>query len=432
MTYSALDHNNQKLCKVTPHNFAKMIEDIAKNDQWCNKLNFPITSEVTAFGIEHVRVEMNAENLTLLLNALKSNTHIIEIDLNFKLGASRSYPIVMNNIRILSDFLKENNTITKLHLSNCYLGDEGAKILAEGLTINTKIEEIYLSNNLISDIGASAIAEALKNNHIKSIDFSNNLSYLNYKRNSAEFTGPERPIMPNNISDKGLIALVEALKQSSIDSIQSIGIDDNNVGQDGIVSLIEFIKYTPSLNALSLLHNPDNEYVVKAMNEVLQQNHKITHLGFDDYTNHRLVKDKYFIDNKKYIELFGKLPSDILKDLKQHIIANQNFCKQAIEDFVMGKTLSSDQVEMLNANLQDAKFIIRYFGSGYHGDWLMLSTNKFRSDNVPEIIYNYKTQYLDKLSEFNQIDEQHPCIIKDQIVPIGNNYEHHIDAFCST
>ena len=60
--------------------------------------------------------------------------------------------------------MKQNNTLTKLYLSNNKIGDVGAKAIAIALETNISLTTIYLSNNKIGHVGAKAIADALKIN----------------------------------------------------------------------------------------------------------------------------------------------------------------------------------------------------------------------------------------------------------------------------
>ena len=61
--------------------------------------------------------------------------------------------------------LRDNDpSLTRLHLSNNQIGDEGARALADALRTNTSLTELYLQANQIGKEGTLDLAEALRTN----------------------------------------------------------------------------------------------------------------------------------------------------------------------------------------------------------------------------------------------------------------------------
>ena len=69
----------------------------------------------------------------------------------------------LDNIKLLSEALKENKILTSLKLSYTYIGEEGAKYIAEALKENKTLTDLYLKGNNIGE-GAKYICDALKEN----------------------------------------------------------------------------------------------------------------------------------------------------------------------------------------------------------------------------------------------------------------------------
>ena len=64
----------------------------------------------------------------------------------------------------IAEGLKTNESIKKIFIGRCMIGDIGASYLADGLKINRSLKQIFLANNLITQFGAMKLFESLKSN----------------------------------------------------------------------------------------------------------------------------------------------------------------------------------------------------------------------------------------------------------------------------
>jgi len=68
----------------------------------------------------------------------------------------------------IEEALKQNKSITTLHLGNNAIGDEGTKHLADALSCNDSLTDLYLKGNKVGDVGLAALAEAMHTNMVLS------------------------------------------------------------------------------------------------------------------------------------------------------------------------------------------------------------------------------------------------------------------------
>lgn len=147
----------------------------------------------------------------------------------------------------LAQFLKNNRSITELHLENNPYGDEGIAVLAEILKTNTTIKKIYLGNTNISDKGIKALAEMLKVN--KTIDVFH-ISHL------VEMT------------TAGIHFLVEALKVNH--TVTKIDFWGNPIDQAGFEELINMLKNNYSIREFILFSDEATRFIRKYLVRNLQ------------------------------------------------------------------------------------------------------------------------------------------------------------------
>src|SRR5687768_15581488 len=87
-----------------------------------------------------------------------------------ELDLSSSYDrlplLTEQQVLLLAEVLKSNNTLTQLYLSTNQIGDIGGAAIGKALKVNHTLTKLYLGYNKIGDTGGAAIGEALKVNHI--------------------------------------------------------------------------------------------------------------------------------------------------------------------------------------------------------------------------------------------------------------------------
>ncbi|CAF1178953.1 unnamed protein product [Rotaria sp. Silwood1] len=133
---------------------------------------------------------------------------------------------------IISEALRNNNTLVKLFLSHNKLGDDGTKFLARALSYdnNSTLRELSLGHNGITDQGAEYLAKMLESNVT--------LTYL--------WLGS------NKISDRGLERLCEVLINKN-KTLQILSLEWNKFPSDRSVNiLVDLLKNNKSLTQLNL------------------------------------------------------------------------------------------------------------------------------------------------------------------------------------
>ena len=102
--------------------------------------------------------DISAEGAKFISGALEINTFLMVIDLgNNKLGDT--------GVGYLADALKQNDSLKELGLERCEMTDRGLELLAVGLTVNKTLEVLKLSwNYTISVGGLPVLTEHLKRN----------------------------------------------------------------------------------------------------------------------------------------------------------------------------------------------------------------------------------------------------------------------------
>jgi hypothetical protein len=131
----------------------------------------------------------------------------------------------------LAAVLKDNKTITNLHLSSNQIDSQGAAALAGSLKVNKSITHLHLSSNQIGDQGAASLAEALKvNKTVASLHLSS-----------------------NQIGDQGAASLAEALKVNK--TVASLHLSSNQIGDQGAAVLAESLKVNKTVTLLELAKN---------------------------------------------------------------------------------------------------------------------------------------------------------------------------------
>jgi hypothetical protein len=103
---------------------------------------------------------LNVQSASYLSELIKTTTTITAL-------AFRGKPNVDDDCAMLiSSALKVNSSINDLEMLDSQISDEGAKAYGEMLTKNHTLKNLYLDDNQITDVGAKALANGLKQNSI--------------------------------------------------------------------------------------------------------------------------------------------------------------------------------------------------------------------------------------------------------------------------
>ncbi|KAL0245049.1 hypothetical protein GEMRC1_009129 [Eukaryota sp. GEM-RC1] len=245
----------------------------------------------------------------LLIEALKTNTTVISIDLldsaigaegaralaeALKVNASVTSVNLCNNFlrddgaRALAEALKVNSSVTGVDLTLNSIGDDGARALAEALIVNTTVTSVNLGYNSIGDEGARALAEALKvNASITSLNLGYNSIGDEGARAMAEALIVNTSVTSvnlgyNSIGDEGARAMTEALIVNT--SVTSVGLQSNSIGDEGARVLAEALKVNASVTSVNLRNNSIGDEGARALADALTVNTSVTSVNLRDKT----------------------------------------------------------------------------------------------------------------------------------------------------
>ena len=166
-------------------------------------------------------------------------------------------------VTMLSECLKEDNTLLELNLRNKKITSEGAKKIGEALQVNTTLQTVNLFKNRISDDGVAAISDGLKsNNSLQELYMSSNEITSEGAKKIGEAlqvntTLQKLHLYNNTISDDGAAAISDGLKRKN--SLQFIDMEKNKVTSEGAKKIAEAIKVNITLHTLDLRQYPIND-----------------------------------------------------------------------------------------------------------------------------------------------------------------------------
>ena len=246
-----------------------------------------------------------------------------------------------SDVELVSKCLEQyaNMHRTRLILTNCNIGDDGAKVFAIGLSIYTGLKELVLNVNNIGDEGSIALAETLTRNplsHLEKLDISFNAIGDSGAKSLSEglilcTNLHSLDLRCNKIGDEGAIAITRAVKDvklllcnqkitnegahtlldikhdvdiSSMDfsqidcagvalsifcsntcgshyNLQLLNFKSRNIGFDGAKALAEGLKHCTNLQTLNLDSNSIGADGAKALAEGLKHCTNLQMLNLD-------------------------------------------------------------------------------------------------------------------------------------------------------
>ena len=151
--------------------------------------------------------------LSTFLNSICELSRVDFLDLH---NHEHSY----SDVKLVSKCLEQHSHCTRLILTNCNVGDDGAKTCAVGLSHCAGLKELVLNVNNIGDEGSIALAETLTKNpfsHLEKLDISF-----------------------NGIGDSGAKSLSEGLILCT--NLHSLDLRCNKIGDEGAIAITRAVK----------------------------------------------------------------------------------------------------------------------------------------------------------------------------------------------
>lgn len=215
---------------------------------------------------------MNYERASHLENYIEHATRMQSLDLS-------NNRIDDSDMTTLSHALKNNNTLTKVNLSNINsFGTMGCISLSNTLKHKRKITDINLSGNVIRSNDAAALADAFKHNEVittlslvgcRLSDEQARLLANAFKYNVAI---REVDLSYNSIGDDGAIALADAIQENK--NITALDLHFNGrIDHRGGVALIGAIRHNKNMIRLGFYFNvPTYPYIRATLTEICASN----------------------------------------------------------------------------------------------------------------------------------------------------------------
>ncbi|XP_048052028.1 NACHT, LRR and PYD domains-containing protein 12-like isoform X2 [Megalobrama amblycephala] len=201
------------------------------------------------------RCNITDEGCAVLASALRSNSHLRELDLSNNI-------IGGEGLTLLSDGLKDPHCkLEKLTLCRCNITDEGCAVLASALRSNSHLRELDLSNNIIGGEGLMLLSDGLKDPHCKleklkldqcNITAEGCAALASAMRSNSHLR--ELNLSENKIRDKGLMLLSDGLKDPHC-KLEKLKLSRCNITAEGCAALASALRSNSHLRELDLTGN---------------------------------------------------------------------------------------------------------------------------------------------------------------------------------
>ena len=253
--------------------------------------------------------EMGTEGMRLLSEALKINRTVTRLDFSWnKLDAAcaallsealKVNPVVAElNLEYnclyaagaasLSEMLKANSTLTKLNLNCTGIATAGVVSLSEALKTNTSLTTLDLGANKIDAAGISALAKMLETNkslteiYIGANEIGSDSAFLLSKALKVNCTLTKLRMAWNNIGAIGAAHLSEALEINH--TLTTLDIGNNLIGCKGAASLSKMLMTNRTLTELRAGKNDMRNTGIALLSQALKSNNTLTkiNLAYED------------------------------------------------------------------------------------------------------------------------------------------------------
>ena len=181
----------------------------------CNSLKLKLIKFPKSFksSQEIAFLFIDVFGLSTFLNSICELSTVDFLDLH-------NHELSYSDVKLVSKCLEQYSHCTRLILTNCNIGDDGAKTCAVGLSHCAGLKELVLNVNNIGDEGSIALAETLTKNplsHLEKLDISfNGIGDSGAKSLSAGLilctNLHSLDLRCNKIGDEGAIAITRAVK----------------------------------------------------------------------------------------------------------------------------------------------------------------------------------------------------------------------------
>ncbi|XDV15849.1 hypothetical protein PO909_015820 [Leuciscus waleckii] len=213
------------------------------------------------------------EGCAALTSALRSNSHLRELDLTLNIIGDKG-------LKLLSDELKDPHCkLEKLKLWGCEITDEGCAALTSALRSNSHLRELDLTWNIIGDKGLTLLSDELKDPHCK-LEKLGLLGCKITAKGCAALTSAlrsnshlrELDLSWNIIGDKGLTLLSDELKDPHC-KLEKLKLSYCKITDEGCAALTSALRSNSHLRELDLTENIIGDASVKSLSALKDNPH---------------------------------------------------------------------------------------------------------------------------------------------------------------
>jgi Ran GTPase-activating protein (RanGAP) involved in mRNA processing and transport len=226
--------------------------------------------------------ELSDGELAPFFQKLESNKTIKRLDLDDNL---------IESCTDITNFLKNNTTLTQLSLNNNMFGEMGSIEILKAIQHHPSLKTLELDNNTWTDcmdIDIESIVPALVQNttltHLslsecRIFQFSNGLESCStiIEQNK---TLLHMELNDNSIGNRGATRLAEALQKNT--SLESLRLWHNKIGNTGALAIAKMLFTNSTLLRLELGGNNIGPEGCKDLAQALQYNTSLTRLGLEE------------------------------------------------------------------------------------------------------------------------------------------------------
>ena len=227
--------------------------------------------------IEHLDISENRltiEGLTILVNALKSNTTLRCLDM-IQMEAYGE-----NGGKCIAILLTTNKTIAILNIGNNNLNYIGIKLIAEALKTNQSLAQIGIGHNGLDEGGGIYMAKALETNgFITKLDLKDNNIQCAGAIYLADSLSKNKYVQHLNLSNNQIYDDGIEASSSLLSRIVTLDLSNNQITVLGAKFLAEGLEKARTLTVLILDNNPLQSEGVEAILLALRENYSLKTLG---------------------------------------------------------------------------------------------------------------------------------------------------------
>jgi len=363
--FSFSKNNLQIFCdKLNNQNLEILINLLKYSSEPISRVHFQnnFNQELSEFNIQKILLNLMTYNPNLLSFSFSKCENITSNILyyivfcvqnlkNIKILSLESCKLTDEQMKLISEGIKENKNIIALMLRKNNITSQGGIYISEYMNTNKNIRQLYLGDNKIKERGLKSLVDSMSNvnRSITNLDISNNgfglqdfnniIEYLNTNPtlNSLDISGNKlnnkssinlgatlssiKTIKSLNMSNMGIISefIPNLFRNLNIDDIT---LDDNTLEEVGLIMLNKGLEGNKNLKKLSLKNTQLSSIGLSSLLKMLEKLNEFKELHIENNTIDDMTFGimKGMVKNKQFKIFVSKnlMNQELLKDEEQN------------------------------------------------------------------------------------------------------------------